>query len=101
MTKTDFQCQRFFEPKEQRAIASAVPGKRAGNKGLVWWRIAAVVMEVLTVSVVEAMPPDGVSVVGEKLHVAPEGKPEHVKARSQACILFEAPKSLVGLTSAS
>ena len=35
-------------------------------------------VDVVTVSVVEATPPDGVTVWGEKLHDAPEGNPEQL-----------------------
>jgi hypothetical protein len=42
------------------------------------WR-AAVVVEVVTVSVVEATVPDAVTVAGEKLHDVPEGNPEQLK----------------------
>jgi hypothetical protein len=41
------------------------------------WRAASVV-EVVTVRVVEATPPDGITVAGEKLHDAPEGNPEQL-----------------------
>jgi hypothetical protein len=38
-------------------------------------RAALAVVAVLTVSVVEAAAPNGVTVAGEKLHDAPEGSP--------------------------
>jgi hypothetical protein len=66
--------RRFFQPNQQSATASTEPG----NNGLeLRWR-AAVVVEVVTVSVVEATVPDVVTVVGEKLHDAPEGNPEQL-----------------------
>jgi len=43
---------------------------------------AAAVFE--TVSVVVAAAPDGVTVVGEKLHEAPDGKPEQLNETAEA-----------------
>jgi hypothetical protein len=40
---------------------------------------AAAVVEVVTVSVVEPEPPEGVTVAGEKLHEAPAGIPSQLK----------------------
>lgn len=72
--------RRFFQPKQQNAIASTEPG----NNGL-WlrWR-AAVVGAVVTVSVVEAAPPEGITVAGEKLHDTPEGNPEQLNETAEA-----------------
>ena len=60
-------------------MASAEPG----NNGLGMLRSAAVVVDVVTVSVVEAVPPEGVTVDGEKLHEAPEGNPEQLKETAE------------------
>jgi hypothetical protein len=38
---------------------------------------------VVTVSVVEAAEPDGVTVAGEKLHDAPEGNPEQLNETAE------------------
>jgi hypothetical protein len=57
-----------------------------------FWRTtleAAAVVE--TVSVVEAAAPDGVTVVGEKLHEAPDGSPEQLNETAEA-------NSLCGVT---
>jgi hypothetical protein len=63
--------RRFFHPTQKSAIASAV----SGGIGLdVRWRLA-VVAEVVTVTVVEAVP-GGVTLGGEKLHEAPAGRPD-------------------------
>ena len=72
--------RRFFQVKQQNAIASTEPGK----KGL-WsrWR-AAVVGAVVTVSVVEAAPPEGIKVDGEKLHDTPAGNPEQLNETAEA-----------------
>ena len=66
--------RRFFHPKQHKTAASAAPG----NSGRELWSSAAVVADVLTVSVVVAAPPEGVTVCGLKLHVAPEGSPEQL-----------------------
>jgi hypothetical protein len=55
------------------------------------WRNSTVVVEVVTVRVVEATPPDGVTVDGEKLHVAPEGIPEQLNETEEL-------KPFVGVT---
>lgn len=44
---------------------------------------AGVVVEVVSVSVVEAAAPDGVTVVGEKLHADPEGNPEQANETAE------------------
>lgn len=67
--------RRFFQPSKQSAAASVAPGK----SGLELGRTAAVVADVVTVSVVVAAAvPFGVTVAGEKLHDAPVGSPEQV-----------------------
>lgn len=66
--------RRFFHPTKQSVKANIEPG----NIGVVSRRNAAVVIEVFIVRVVEAVSPDGVIVPGEKLHDAPEGKPEQL-----------------------
>jgi hypothetical protein len=65
---------RFRHPKQQSAIASVASGNELGDL-----RFEACIVEVDTVSVVVAVPPDGVSVAGEKLHDAPWGKPEQAR----------------------
>jgi hypothetical protein len=49
-----------------------------GNRGPPGRWAVAIEAVVVTVSVVEATPPDGVTVVGRKLHDAPEGRPEQL-----------------------
>jgi hypothetical protein len=39
---------------------------------------------VVTVSVVEAAPPEGITVAGEKLHDTPEGNPEQLNETAEA-----------------
>lgn len=72
--------RRCLHPRKQSAAASAAPGKR----GLELGRTAALVAVVVTVSVVEAAAPDGVTVAGEKLQVAPVGSPEQVNETADA-----------------
>ena len=67
------QRHRFFQPKQHNRTASVAPG----ISGRELRRRAAVIAAAFTVSVVEAAAPDGVTVCGEKLHVAPAGNPEH------------------------
>jgi hypothetical protein len=73
--------RRFLKPKQQTARASAEPG----NNGLEPWRTKAVVVEVVTVRVVEAAAPEceGVTVPGEKLHDAPAGSPEQLNVTGE------------------
>jgi len=66
--------RRFFHPNQQSAAANTEPG----NNGLALRWSAAVVVAVVTVSVVETTAPDVVTVAGEKLHDAPEGNPEQL-----------------------
>ena len=66
--------RRFFQPMQQSASASAEPGKN----GLGLRRRVDDVVEVEIVSVVEAAAPIGVTVAGEKPHVAPVGNPEQL-----------------------
>ena len=63
--------RRFFLPKRQSPNASA----EAGNQGVRLRCKAAVDVDVVIVRAVEAARPAGVTVAGEKLHDAPEGKP--------------------------
>jgi hypothetical protein len=63
------------KPRKHSATASVAP---PGRKGLVVRCRLALAEEVAIVSVVAALAPDGVIVDGEKLQVAPEGKPAHV-----------------------
>jgi hypothetical protein len=49
-----------------------------GNNGLELRFNVAVFIEVLMVSVVEALPADRFTVCGVKLHEAPDGSPEQV-----------------------
>jgi hypothetical protein len=65
--------RRFLKPKQDRRAARAAIG--ISGRGLPCRAASAVV--VLTVSVVEVVP-GGVTVAGEKLHVAPGGKPEQL-----------------------
>ena len=72
--------RRLLQPTRQSAKANADPGNndnqpRGGAKAAI---------EVETVSVVEATPPDGVTLVGEKLHDAPAGRPEQLKVTVEA-----------------
>lgn len=72
--------RRFFQPRKQNATASVAPGRN----GLELRRTAAVVADVLIVSVVvEAPLPEGVTVAGEKLHDAPVGSPEQVNETAE------------------
>jgi hypothetical protein len=72
--------RRFFQPNRQSVIASIEPG----NKGFVLRRDAMVVVEVVIVSAVWAIPSDGVTVAGKKLHNAPEGNPEQLNETGEA-----------------
>ncbi len=73
--------RRFFQPKQHKTAPSAVKG----NNGCPPWRRAALaVVAVVTVSVVEAAAPEGVTVAGEKLHDAPEGSPEQLNETGEA-----------------
>ena len=67
--------RRFFHPRQHKTAASAADG----NSGLELRPRVAVVPDVLTVSVVVAAAPEGVTVCGLKLHVVPAGKPEQAK----------------------
>lgn len=67
--------RRFLKPKQQSATANA----DAGKSGLGLRCTAAVTGAVaVTMSFVATSPPDGVTVAGEKLHVASVGSPEHL-----------------------
>jgi len=71
-TRTASTCRArlFFHPKQQNATASTEPG----NHGVELRCKDAVVVEVVTVSVVVATAPAGVTAAGAKLHDAPAGK---------------------------
>ena len=71
--------RRLFQPKQHSATARTDPGK--SGRELRW--SAAVVAAVVTVSVVEATPPDGVTIGGAKLHEAPAGNPEQAKETAE------------------
>jgi len=72
--------RRFFQPTQQSTSASVA----AGNSGReLRWRAAVVVADVVTLSVVEAAPPEGVTVAGEKAHDAPEGSPEQLNETAE------------------
>ena len=78
--RIDRVCRRriFLKPRQNRTAASAV-----GNRGCRLLRRAAVVVEVAIVSVVGADAPEGLTVAGEKLHEAPEGRPEQLKETAE------------------
>jgi hypothetical protein len=61
--------RRPADPKQQNASSSAATGSRLP--------CAALVAIVDSVSVVVATPPEGVTVLGWKLQLVPEGSPEH------------------------
>lgn len=63
--------RRFLKPKQNKTAASA----ETGRNGLESRWSFAVVVNVLTVSIVEVVP-GGVTVGGEKLHDAPAGNPD-------------------------
>jgi hypothetical protein len=63
--------RRFFQLMKHSATASTDPG----NSGLGAWCNAALVVDVITVSAVEAAAPDGATVCGEKMHDTPAGNP--------------------------
>ena len=66
--------RRLFQPMQHTTAASAL----SGINGLAGRRFDVIEAVVVTVSVVEAAPPEGVTVAGAKLHVAPEGSPEQL-----------------------
>lgn len=70
--------RRFFPPNRNSIAASAEPG----NHRLGLLRVAAAAAAVLTVNV-ETMLPAALTVVEEKLHVAPVGRPEQVNATAE------------------
>ena len=72
--------RRLFQPRQQNAIAII----ELGNNGL-WWRWrAAIVAALVTVSVVEAAPSEGITLAGEKLHDTPAGNPEQLNETAEA-----------------
>lgn len=72
-TRSSSSCRprRLFHPMKHSATASTEPG----NSGVEFRCRAADVVVVVTVSVVDAGAPDGVTVAGAKLHDAPAGRP--------------------------
>jgi len=73
--------RRFLQPRQHNPIARTTPGN--SGRELRWTALeAGVVVE--TVSVVEAAAPEGVTVVGEKLHEAPVGSPEQTNDTAEA-----------------
>lgn len=75
-----FKPRRFFRPKQQNTTASAELGK----DGLELRGRAALAVDAVMVSVVEATAPDGVRVSGAKLHEVPAGSPEQLKETTEA-----------------
>jgi hypothetical protein len=71
--------RRFFQPKQHKTAPSAV----TGNNGCPPWGRAALAVVVVTVSVVEAAAPEGVTLAGAKLHDAPEGSPEQLSETAE------------------
>jgi hypothetical protein len=71
--------RRFLKPKQHKATANAA----TGNSGRVLALTAASALVVVTVTVVEAAAPEGVTVAGEKLHEDPVGKPEQAKETAE------------------
>ena len=69
--------RRFLQPKQQSATARLVAGKSGTEL-----RRRAAVVGVVTVSTVDVAP-GGVTVAGEKLHVAPVGKPEQLNETAE------------------
>jgi hypothetical protein len=68
--------RRFLKPRKHNTAANIVPG----NSGLEWRLRTAVVVGAVTVSVVVSdVVLDSVTLVGEKVHVAPAGNPEQAK----------------------
>jgi hypothetical protein len=72
--------RRFLKPKKQSATASAAPGK----SWLDFWRRDADAAVVATVRVEETAEPEGVTEVGNKLHVGPAGTTAQVSATVEA-----------------
>lgn len=73
---------RFFRPRKHRATAKIAPG----NSGPESRRMAPVVLDEETVSIVVTVAPAGVgvTVAGEKLHDAPGGNPEQLKETAES-----------------
>ena len=71
--------RRLFQPKKQSPIASA-----PGNMRLARRELLAGLAEVTTERVVLAAAPEGVKIAGEKLHEAPEGRPEQLKETGES-----------------
>lgn len=80
---------RFFLPKKNKAKARVIPPPAKGQVGMRFSLVAAVVAIVIVV--VAAVVPLGVTVEGEKLHVAPDGSPEQAKFTAES-------KPFVGVT---
>jgi hypothetical protein len=70
-------CSRFFQPINNNPQAAMIPPPANGQGRLFRLLVAAVV--VIVIVVVLAAVPFGVTLVGEKLQVASDGRPEQVK----------------------
>ena len=74
----------FCHPRKHSPIASVVPGIFPGNCDHGFGLTALALGESETVSVVVATPPEGVTLDGENVHVAPAGSPEQLKVVAAA-----------------
>lgn len=82
-TNRPWKRRRFLKPNPHRMAASAASGRN--GRGLLC--IADVAVEVATVSVVDAAAvPAGVTVAGEKLHDAPDGRPEQANDTAESIL---------------
>jgi hypothetical protein len=77
-SRSNWKRRRFLQPRQQSAVARAEPG----SHGRELRRRDAELAEVVTVSAVDVVP-GGVTVDGEKLHVAPVGNPEQVNETAE------------------
>jgi hypothetical protein len=76
--------RRLRHPRKHNAIASVAPGISLGYRELGFGLTALVLEEAETVSVVVATPPEGVTLAGENVQVAPVGSPEQLKVVAEA-----------------
>ena len=72
-----FALRRFLQPMQQRARASVAPGSFPENGAWSRWRLA--VLDAEMVRVVVATPPEGVTLGGANVQVAPAGRPVQLK----------------------
>lgn len=79
-SKNNVHRRRDLKPRPHRRAASAA----SGSSGRPLLPSDALDFAVATVSVVEAVEPEGVTVAGEKLHVAPDGKPTQANETAEA-----------------